>query len=267
MSNSRAEAILAAYGNGRMPHAVLVEGLDPDKNLKFAESLGAAALCSGEGARPCGVCRDCKKTASGVHPDLETVTGGDKAKSFHIDAVRRLRQDAYVKPNEAEARVFILHNVQHMTVQAQNALLKIIEEPPGAVFFVLTCENKAVLLTTVLSRVAVISLEGEPAVEGDGHAAKAKEALDELLRGSELKALGILSAYERDRAGFSAFLAALKAHAASVLTQSAKAGEVNRGERDRLFKIIQTARELEAANAQNAGGLLLVTALSALSRV
>ena len=92
--------------------------------------------------------------------------GGDgSARSFHIDAVRAVREDAYVLPNEAPRRAILLIGAHNMTEQAQNALLKILEEPPSHVVFLLTCDNRAQLLPTVQSRSVCIPLGGVPEEE------------------------------------------------------------------------------------------------------
>ncbi len=261
---NRAEKILAAYGAGRrLPHAVLIEGRPAESALEFAKKVAAVALCSSKDAWPCGECRDCMKTARGVHPDLTVVLGGDKARSFHIDSVRAVRQEAYVKPSESESRVFLLHNVQNMTAQAQNALLKIVEEPPGTVYFVMTCENKATLLPTLLSRVSVISLDDGGATDTEVRQ-KARETLDVLMQGKELDALARFAPYERDRVGFAALLAALKDACAAQLAAGTKNGALGRDERDRLFRISAAAEELELALGQNVGGLLLTALLPVL---
>lgn len=118
--------------------------------------LAAAILCEGEGEKPCGDCGPCHKVLSGNHPDVMVVGEEGGSRSFHIDAIRQVRLSAYVKPNEGKAKVYILCDAQNMTVQAQNALLKIIEEPPSYGVFLLTCDNRSKLLPTILSRVVTI---------------------------------------------------------------------------------------------------------------
>ena len=103
--------------------------------------------------------------AAGGHPDITEVGGDGAARSFHIDAVRAVRDSAYVLPNEAPRRVILLVGAHNMTEQAQNALLKILEEPPAHVAFILTCENRAQLLPTVLSRSVCVALAGVPEEE------------------------------------------------------------------------------------------------------
>lgn len=86
--------------------------------------------------------------------------GGDGGRrSFHIDAIRQLRQNAWLLPGEAPCRVCVLCGAENMTDQAQNALLKILEEPPEHTVFILTAENRSMLLPTILSRVQTLRLE------------------------------------------------------------------------------------------------------------
>jgi hypothetical protein len=117
-----------------------------------------------------------------------------------------------------------------------------------------------VLLTTLLSRLTVLPLESDAEPDGELRQ-KAKELLDELTAGNELNALAMLSAYERDRTGLAAFLAAVKAEAANRLTASAKTGQIIRSEQEKLLRLIGNAEKLEAALAMNVSGLLLVTSL------
>ncbi|MBQ1282001.1 MAG: hypothetical protein IIY16_07135 [Oscillospiraceae bacterium] len=97
---------------------------------------------------------------NGGHPDVLFVDGGDKPRSFGVDLVRMVRSDARIRPNEADRKVYILAQAHNMTEQAQNALLKILEEPPGYAVFLLTCESAQQLLPTVRSRAVTISLGG-----------------------------------------------------------------------------------------------------------
>ena len=145
---------------GRFPHALLIEGPAGSGKKTLARLVAGAAVCADADHRPCGICAACRKAADGVHPDITEITGGSGDRSFHIDAIRALRNTAYVLPNEADCRVLILCDAHTMTPQAQNALLKILEEPPRHLRFILTCENRAQLLSTIRSRTAVISLGG-----------------------------------------------------------------------------------------------------------
>jgi len=145
---------------GRFPHALLIEGPAGCGKKTLARMVARAAVCEAD-ERPCGVCNACRKAAAGIHPDIEEVVGGTaNSNAFSIDRVRELRDGAYVLPNEAPVRVLILCDAQTMTPQAQNALLKILEEPPRHLVFILTCENRAQMLATIRSRVQAVSLGG-----------------------------------------------------------------------------------------------------------
>lgn len=159
--NAEAKKLLSACIDGeRFPHALLLEGSEGSGRRTLAALIAKAAVCTApEGTqRPCGVCPACIKAAADAHPDIRREGGDGASRSFHIDVVRSVRDDAYILPNEAPRRVMILAGAQGMTEQAQNALLKILEEPPAHVVFVLTCLNRSALLPTVLSRTLCVTL-------------------------------------------------------------------------------------------------------------
>ena len=263
--NENAYQTLAAYlHGGRLPHALLIEGPAGCGKKTFARQVAQGALCAADRElRPCGVCRHCAKVEKDIHPDLLCFGGEGGARSFHIDVVRALRQAAFVRPNEAQAKAMLIQDVHTMSPQAQNALLKIIEEPPRGVVFVLTCENKAALLETILSRVAVIELaipsveqcaarleklrpgseEGQrkkAAGSAGGNVGKALSLLEgdgqedhgvgELLynacMGSELDALAFLSAYERNRQGMTMVLEGMAAALRDLLLHPPAQGDL-----------------------------------------
>jgi DNA polymerase-3 subunit delta' len=164
--------------------------------------------------------------------------------------VREVRVKAQRFPNEADRKVFLLKNVQDMTVQAQNALLKLLEEPPASVVFVLTCENKSVLLETIRSRVATIALHSQSEAEANSEAAQLWQSLT---GGSQSAALALLSTYDRDRKGFEALLAATR----RVLEALVLSGERPGISPLRLLGIIDIIDEIMASSALNGNVSLL----------
>jgi DNA polymerase-3 subunit delta' len=157
--NQNAKNLLSSYvDRGRIPHAILIEGPAGSGRRTLANIVAQAAVCSSQDEKPCGVCSHCIKSSSGNHPDIMQAGGEGAARSFHINTVRDIRDGAYVLPNEANRRVMILTGVEGMTDQAQNALLKILEEPPKHLLFILTCESRSQLLSTIQSRTVSIAL-------------------------------------------------------------------------------------------------------------
>lgn len=166
ISNERVIEQLGVFiDSGRFPHALIIEGEQGLGKRTLARQLAAALVCRGD-EKPCGECSQCKKAFENVHPDIFEYSATGGANSFHVDTVRNVINDAYVKPNEAEHKVYILGNADCMNASAQNALLKILEEPPSYVVFILTVKSKSMMLQTVLSRSVVVSLEGVDTAKG-----------------------------------------------------------------------------------------------------
>ena len=155
--NAHLKAQLSAQADGRgLAHAYLIAGPAGSGKRTLARLLAAAMVCSGDGETPCGVCPGCKKALSGIHPDIAWV--GGNGKDVSVGQVRELRLSAYVRPNEAPRRVFVLENAHNMNANAQNALLKLLEEGPGYAAFLLLTVNAGGVLTTIRSRCQTLSL-------------------------------------------------------------------------------------------------------------
>lgn len=140
----------------RIPHAIIIEGDYGTGRHTLANFLANAAVCSEQNS-PCGSCRNCNLAKSLSHPDIATITPLDGKKNIAVSQIRELREEAYIKPHEAEKRVFIIDFADTMNPQSQNALLKVLEEPPKTVMFILIAESKASLLDTIISRCVILS--------------------------------------------------------------------------------------------------------------
>lgn len=145
--------------SNRLPHAIIIEGEEGLGKHVLAREIALNLFCRAENP-PCRNCPQCSKVLKGIHPDVYEFTATGAKNSFKVDDVRNIIEDAYVRPNEADYKVFILGNCQGMNANAQNALLKILEEPPSYVLFILTTTTKSAMLETVLSRSVVMSVEG-----------------------------------------------------------------------------------------------------------
>ncbi|MBQ7874684.1 MAG: DNA polymerase III subunit [Oscillospiraceae bacterium] len=152
------KTLSAALREGLLSHAVLIEGEKGTGRKELAVWLAKAILCRSENS-PCENCSVCRKIENGNHPDVEIYGAAGGARSFHIESIREIKNSLWLAPNESEQRVYILLNVENMTAEAQNALLKSLEEPPAHARFILTCDNRRSLLDTIISRSTVYTLE------------------------------------------------------------------------------------------------------------
>ena len=155
------KTILSQIENNRIPHAIIVEGEKGLGRHILAEFLSSAILCSGNNS-PCGECQSCRLREAHSHPDISTVAPEDKKKNIAVGQIRELRQSAFVKPHLGNRRVFIIDKAETMNEQSQNTLLKILEEPPAGVYFILITESAKAMLETVLSRCVTFKLAPPP---------------------------------------------------------------------------------------------------------
>lgn len=181
------ESVLKSVNMGTLPHGILIECPDEEKSLELAHTVANALVCTGEN-KPCKVCSHCIKAQEGNHPDIfETDGRTKKSDAFTIDSVREIRSNAFIVPNEANAKVYILKNGQNMNEQAQNALLKILEEPPSYVYFIILTTTKSRMLETVLSRVSAYSVLSKSEVITDEEREYICEFVSAILSPNELK--------------------------------------------------------------------------------
>ena len=152
------ENLFAAVNNDRISHFYLLSGPEGSGKRTLARLLAAAALCRGEN-KPCGRCDACRKVMADSHPDFITVTDPEH-KNVAVKIVRQIREDVFVLPNESDKKVYLFP--QELGTEGQNALLKILEEPPVYGVFLLLAKNPESLLPTVRSRCVELKLRGLP---------------------------------------------------------------------------------------------------------
>lgn len=139
----------------RLSHAYILEGPAGTGKHLLAKQICAAISCERREEEqlplPCLQCVSCKKILSGNSPDVIFINRKDKA-TLGVEAIRGLKQDVLIPPNDLPAKIYIIEEAHLMTPQAQNALLLTLEEPPSYVLFFLLCNSASSLLETVRSR-------------------------------------------------------------------------------------------------------------------
>lgn len=152
------ENLNSALSRGRISHFYLLSGPKGSGKHTLAQLLSAGILCEGQGKKPCLACPACRKVMKGLHPDVITIDDPEK-KTVPVDLIRKAREDIFVQPNEGSHKIYIFPRGQDMGIPGQNALLKVLEEPPKYGVFLLLCDNPEVLLTTVRSRGTELALQ------------------------------------------------------------------------------------------------------------
>lgn len=195
------------FVDGRRPHALLIDGASQEQRRNLALLAARMMVCENKDRTPCGECEHCRKAKENIHPDIIAIKKPDDKKHFVKDDVKKMVADAYLTPNEADVKVFVVEELQQMTEESQNLLLKILEEPPRYTAFVLTSETSNAVIGTVLSRVVRLRMGKNIATE---YSEKATSIVNNLVD-------AVLSPYEYDRIEATAQMDGNKALTAEVL--------------------------------------------------
>lgn len=155
------DALSALDNHGRIPHAIVIESKNKEAALEAAKFLSMYVVCTGD-SKPCKVCEQCHKAEIKAHADISYAYPEKKSKTYSIEQMRSIIKDAYIRPNEADAKVYVFENADNrLSDIVQNSFLKLLEEPPQNVYFILLCESAQKLLVTILSRCTVIRLKND----------------------------------------------------------------------------------------------------------
>lgn len=144
--------------NSRLSHSFIICGEKGVGKKTLANHLAAQILCQEGRGEACGVCKSCRMAKNNAHPDLITLVPSGKSGNFRADDLRPLISDASITPNEGVYKVYILPLIDKALPAAQNTLLKIVEEPPANVVFIMTAAAKEGVLQTILSRSIVLNI-------------------------------------------------------------------------------------------------------------
>ncbi len=146
----------------RVSHAYIFCGEAGSGKTAMASAFSAALMCEKQDGSACGECPSCKKVQSRNHPDI-IVVQHEKPDSIGVGDIRTgVVDDIYIKPFESAHKIYIIPEAHNMTVQAQNAILKTLEEPPEYAVIILIAESTESLLPTIVSRCTVIHFNPLP---------------------------------------------------------------------------------------------------------
>lgn len=139
----------------KISHAYLLCGESGSGKRLVAEAFAKAVLCEEGGIEACEKCKSCKQAESGNHPDIRVVVR-EKATLGVKEIREQVTADVQIKPYSSEYKIYLIDEAEKMTEEAQNALLKTIEEPPEYAVFLLMVDRQELLLSTVLSRCVLL---------------------------------------------------------------------------------------------------------------
>lgn len=257
LGNSRLKQNLAeSLAKNHISHFYLISGPRGSGKKTLAKLLASAILCQGK-TKPCGGCDACRKMGSGNHPDFITVEDPEH-KNVAVKIVRQIRDDVFIRPNESDYKIYLFP--QELGVEGQNALLKILEEPPKYGVFLLLTDNPEKILPTVRSRCTELKLQALSQETLQTYlSARFPEATREDVAAAALRsggfpgqALELLESGGAVPPQTEGFVNALRAKDALLLTETLVPME--KWKRDALGEILQSWLELtEEALAERSG--------------
>lgn len=251
-------------------HAYMIASQSPTERDGVALRLAAAMLCTGAGDRPCGVCRACRLALGSGHPDIIPIRRltdekGKLKRGIQVEQIRAVVADAQARPTEADKKVYIIYEAELMNTQAQNALLKLLEEPPASSAFILSAANPSLLLPTVRSRCVSLRFNTETEETGESREA-ALELLRLVARGDRAKLLSwcMDKAAALDLRATAEFIAAARTAAAECVCGSAAQTGLSRERAAALSDLLERCGTYLKVNTgtRHIFGLLAVDAIS-----
>ncbi len=175
-----------AIAEKKLAHAYIIEGSRGSGKSTLVRSL--CVMISGNTENGSMA----EKIISGACPDVSEYSIPEKKKFIPIESIREIKAAAYIKPSELDVRIFIINDADMMTIPGQNALLKLLEEPPNNVFIFLLCENSAGLLPTVRSRASIFRMQRFTQDEMVSYLSSLKKYSEEEIRSAANKADGCI---------------------------------------------------------------------------
>ena len=151
-----------AIESGTVPHAFLIGGPSGSGKSVLATEIAAAVNCEAKGhlesELPCRKCESCRRIFEGNYPDVKILAKPKDKASLGVDPVKDFREDMFLSSTESEHKIYIIDDAESMTTEAQNALLKVLEEPPKSVMIIMLAKEGDRILTTIKSRAQYIAM-------------------------------------------------------------------------------------------------------------
>lgn len=179
-------------------HASIFECSDSHTSLKIAKDIVKILICNDKQNRPCNVCSNCIKINKDSHADVKFIGLSEADNSIKVDDIRFILSDCFIASNEGSCKFYIIKNADYMTIQAQNALIKVLEEPPKNVYFILLCKYSTNLLETIRSRSQIFSIGCEDNSENEEFILS-KDILESVFDGNEIELLKLFSRIPNNR--------------------------------------------------------------------
>ena len=143
----------------KVSHAYIINGPDKSGKMMLAEAFAQTLQCENVGAEPCMQCHSCKQAIGRNQPDIIYVSH-EKPNTISVDDIRtQINNDIVIKPYSSKYKIYIVDEAEKMNIQAQNALLKTIEEPPAYGILMLLTTNADTFLPTILSRCVTLNIK------------------------------------------------------------------------------------------------------------
>ncbi len=157
-SGRTVQYLISALEGGYLSHAYIFEGADGSGRHTLVKELLKAMACENEDA-PCGVCGPCMKIDAGVCVDVRYIRPAEGKTELTVDLIRSIYDTVGMSPSELDFKAYVIENGEKMNPSAQNAFLKLLEEPPGDVRFFIITNDASKLLPTVRSRALILRLD------------------------------------------------------------------------------------------------------------